>query len=972
MQLKNRVSKNENKKMAIIIFLFILIIFGIGGFCFHSINTMAGFKVALNKSQTNTSKKSSNLIARSSSSMNSSSSRNSSVTSSAPNVSSKQEIKNSNASGQNKMANLIELHAKNNSTSNTTSITPEKDNVEKEDKRSSTNGNKPALITKMPVSIDNVKLMKDDTVQLNVALSSGQAPDKALIWESLNPDIATVEDGNITGIQPGQTTIVAKSIDENYQSTCSISVVESAKEPANISTPHKSHHTKSDHSNTKSDNDNSSSSDIAEISLSKSKLNLNKGDSYELSISNQISSAIWFSSNTTVATVDNTGNVTAVSGGEATITAVVKGKLASCDVTVSVPATDISLNLDNVPIEKGDTLSLIAQLEPKDSTEKVKWKTSDRKIVSVDDKGQITGKAPGTATITATAANGDVSATCQVTTVISVSSIKLSDEVLKLSKGDDYTLVARILPEDATEDTQISWSSSDESVATVNEDGSVEAVGGGSTIITAQTTTQSVQCLVTVRVPVSDISFDKDTVSMIKGTTQILKPIYSPEDATDKSIAWTSSDETVATVDNDGKVTAVSKGNATITATTKDKRCKAECVVSVYVPVTEIKLDKSKLDLSIGSTETLTANIMPEEATNKKVLWTSSNEDVATVDNDGKVTAIGEGSAVITASSDDVVTISDTCEVSVTIASTDESLFTIRDNGDGTCAIIGFSADANISDVVVPSHIQDKKVTSIESHVVQRWNMDVDVGIFYENGFVKTVTLPDTVTKIGKSGFSDSTSLETVKIPNSVVLIEKYAFDDSGLTSISIPSSITSISEYAFGNCRSLASVELPKTLISIGGSAFEWCPLLSSIDIPNSLNSIGDSAFVDCESLTSLTIPSAVTKVGELAFAGSGLETVTFSPTQTVSIGHQAFSQCSHLKSVILPKNGNVKISGLAFEGCTKITSMDIPSSVTFLASRVFYDWTSQQTIYVYGNKYKDWYGDWSDKSNAKIVYLT
>ena len=150
-------------------------------------------------------------------------------------------------------------------------------------------------------------------------------------------------------------------------------------------------------------------------------------------------------------------------------------------------------------------------------------------------------------------------------------------------------------------------------------------------------------------VEVKSISFDKATIEIEEGDTMKLAVTISPEDATDKTISWKSSDETIATV-NDGVVTAIKPGNATITATSIcTPAVTATCKIVVtkkYVSVTGIALDKTKAEMAEGETLKLTATISPDNATDKTITWTSSNESVVTV-KDGTVTAVKEGKAIM-------------------------------------------------------------------------------------------------------------------------------------------------------------------------------------------------------------------------------------------------------------------------------------------------------------------------------------
>ena len=153
------------------------------------------------------------------------------------------------------------------------------------------------------------------------------------------------------------------------------------------------------------------------------------------------------------------------------------------------------------------------------------------------------------------------------------------------------------------------------------------------------------------------------------GKSDTLTATVEPEKATNKNVTWESSNTSVATVDNGGKVTAVAPGTATITATAADGSGeKATCSVTVHaaaVSVTGVSLNKTELTLTEGNSETLTATVEPDNATNQNVTWSSSDGAVATVDANGNVTAVGEGNTTITATAADGSGKSATCAVTV-------------------------------------------------------------------------------------------------------------------------------------------------------------------------------------------------------------------------------------------------------------------------------------------------------------------
>ena len=169
-------------------------------------------------------------------------------------------------------------------------------------------------------------------------------------------------------------------------------------------------------------------------------------------------------------------------------------------------------------------------------------------------------------------------------------------------------------------------------------------------------------------IPVTGLSLSQTSLTLIEGEEAHLTVTVTPADATDPSVVWRSSDASVATV-NDGLVKAVAPGTATITVSTPDGLQTASCIVTVNrqaVPVASVSLDKTSLEMTVGDEATLTATVAPADADVKTVSWSSSDEGVATVA-DGKVTAVGAGSATITVTTTDGGKTA-TCEVTVEAA----------------------------------------------------------------------------------------------------------------------------------------------------------------------------------------------------------------------------------------------------------------------------------------------------------------
>jgi len=383
----------------------------------------------------------------------------------------------------------------------------------------------------------------------------------------------------------------------------------------------------------------------------------------------------WISSDSTVASVAN-GTITAIAPGNANIMAISidGGLIATCAVTVipetapNVPVTNVSLNSTGGLLTVGKSAMLIATVWPENATNQtVTWTSNNPAVASVVN-GLVTAISAGTATITVTTEDGNFTATFTVAINaatpdipdISVTGVSLNWTDGGLWVGENLTLIATVWPENATNQT-VTWASNNPAVASV-VNGLVTAISAGTATITVTTEDGNFTAtfMVVINAAAADISVTGVSLNQTSATLEVgqnftLTATIFPENATNQNLTWTSSDNTIATVAN-GVVTAISAGTATITVTTQDGNLTATSVVTVnpaIVPVTGVTLNQTTATLTAGENITLTATVLPANATNRNVTWTSNNTSVATVNNNGVVTAVSVGTATITVATED-------------------------------------------------------------------------------------------------------------------------------------------------------------------------------------------------------------------------------------------------------------------------------------------------------------------------------
>ena len=436
------------------------------------------------------------------------------------------------------------------------------------------------------------------------------------------------------------------------------------------------------------------------------------------STSNYKTGIKWTSSNNDIAVVDENGFVTGISNGDVTITATTEnGKTATWNVTVISTPLSIGLDKENITLDisTNKTYQFKATIYPSTANTDIglTWSSSDNSVATVNKDGVVTGVKNGTAVITVVTENQKTtSASVTVQTSPVSISISPSSATIDLSaENKSVQLKATISPNTTNIKNKITWTSTNNKIATVDSNGLVRGYANGTVTITATTANgKSTKATITVQTSPTTIFLDKTNIvfDMSKNRTAQLTVRYNPSTSNvNKGITWTSSNNSVATVDGSGRVTAKGNGNATITAKTANGKT-AQCQIQVITSITSISLNKTSatIEAIAGQSNTLQliATVNPSTAT-ENIQWTSSNWNVLHVSQSGLVTVQNVGSAVITAKNPNG-TVKATCSISVNWAPITFSLPGLSRKGKGSFGYWSYTVPPGAKYAIVESNSQ--------------------------------------------------------------------------------------------------------------------------------------------------------------------------------------------------------------------------------------------------------------------------
>ena len=499
------------------------------------------------------------------------------------------------------------------------------------------------------LSQSEIRLKRKNTYQLSASLVPSNVRNGIVTYTSSNPKVATVNEasGFVYALENGTTTITATlKSNKNITADCTVIV---------------------------SDNDVT----INKIELNTKTININVGGTYPITYkltprNATLHSIEYYSSDDSIVKVDNSGKVEGLKEGRAIVT--VSDKITGIKETIDVNVSDknqviddnntevsvntpksISINPKMISLNIGGSRKLEVTITPDKTNKKVTWRSLNSDVATVSSDGLVVGKKEGSTKIIATTVNGlDAYVNVDVVdNIVNVKKIEVSPTSMNLNVGDKKEFDYTITPDNAT-NQGVMISSSDDNVVSIS-DNNVVAIGQGSADVTI--TTVDGDYSATIKVTVggnknivneTGLTVSPTTLNLSVGASYEINAKITPNNATYKTLSWSSSNENIATVNN-GLIVGVSKGKTEIIVSTTNKKITKKITVNVTdIDITNITLDKSSESIKVGETLSLIKTITPSNASNQNVSWDSSNTNVATVDSNGLVTGKNAGKTTIT------------------------------------------------------------------------------------------------------------------------------------------------------------------------------------------------------------------------------------------------------------------------------------------------------------------------------------
>ena len=495
-------------------------------------------------------------------------------------------------------------------------------------------------VESLTLSVISKNIYVDKSFKLGYTIAPTTATFKEVTWKSSNTKVAKVDgNGVVTGVGVGTAYITCTSEDNPFAAQrCKVGV----------SVP------------------------VGGVSLDKNELSLYETATALLTavvLPNNATNkkVIWSSSDTSVATVNSKGLVRAVKAGNCVITCTTKNrnKTATCKVIVekTILSTSVRLDQRTLTLRDGKSATLVATIKPNNvSINSVSWTSDDPKVATVNSAGKVTAKGPGTCTIICTTKDTGKTASCKVTVKATrVQSVVLNKRSVTVTAGDVVKLKATITPVNAT-NKKVTWASSNPKIVKVSQKGNIKGLRAGKATITATTVDgrKVATCAVTVKASkIRSVTVEEYDITIGLNAKYKLKPTVQPSTANSSKLKYSSSDTRIAKVNSNGVITGISEGSCIITISPTDGGGGKAAMIAVKVEnirVVAIKLTASSNVSMLMNTVTaakgtkfkLSASVLPANATNKKVIWKTSDPNVAKVDSKGNVTCVGTGTCHIT------------------------------------------------------------------------------------------------------------------------------------------------------------------------------------------------------------------------------------------------------------------------------------------------------------------------------------